>query len=561
MRRSSVWDYLAAILSLTTPALFYLTHHDYNFFAPEVEIFLMIFVAGGLAFGFAVNKGALPVRTAVLALLLTLFIDVQFNEVIQFKGIFWGLVILSGVFTGFAVLAWILRQHLARVLVAVFAAMIVTIIIFPLEKALPEAFVSSKKKATDKDLPLVIHLIFDAHIGIEGIPLGIPGGENTKRRVKDFYLDNGFKLFGKAYSQTGSTEVFLASMFNFLDEPTRNLILPGEGIFKYQVKENLAFDRLEEKGFEINVYQTSWTNFCSVERSAVVACRTFLCCSLKNIEGLEIPIADKFRVIASIFLEPLLTYRSVRKIYRKIVHLGAPFPVWEWERRFVNTFAGIAALTQLKIDLSSAGPGQYYFVHVLLPHSPYVFDSECGIMRAFDWLNRFSQKGLDVDRFGKNVPLFLPVNSATKNTPATRRLRYQRYFDQMECLYQKLGEIFDELRQRKLFDDAVIIVNGDHGSRLPITDPHARQKADVTKADKVDMYSTLFAVKSPGVSPSYDLRLLPVVRLFKSVMGANFGSYYNDETLNATAPVRVFPQGQGFERRMPDFGEGSDFQP
>jgi len=450
---------------------------------------------------------------------------------------------------------------LTQILVAVFGTMIGAMFIFPPEEAFPGAFNKEKKQTLNKDLPLVIHLLLDEHIGTEGIPLSIVGGDKAKKRVKDFYANNDFKLFGKAYSQVGATEVSMTSMLNFLSDPTSDLLMPGTGIFRWQATENKAFDQLEAKGFQIKVYQTDWVNLCSSERTAVVACQTFRCCSLSNIEDLEIPITDKFRVIASVYLEPLISYRAIRKIYRKLSHMGMPIPVWDWERRYVSAFAGMNALDLLKADLSSAGPGQYYFVHLFLPHFPYVFDSKCKIQRAENWLARFSQKGLDVDRWGQKAPLLKPHGAATKNTPATRRLRYERYFDQLECLYTRLDAIFDDLRQKKLFDDAVIIAHGDHGSRLPITDPQPSQLKDITKADKVDTYSTLFAVKSPSISPDYDLRLLPINRLYKSMMSADFNSLKNDETLNATAPEKVFPQGTGFERRMPDFGEGSDFQP
>ena len=48
--------------------------------------------------------------------------------------------------------------------------------------------------------PVVVHLIFDEFIGLAGIP-SIPDGEAARDQLRSFFLDNGFLVFGHAYSR------------------------------------------------------------------------------------------------------------------------------------------------------------------------------------------------------------------------------------------------------------------------------------------------------------------------------------------------------------------------
>jgi hypothetical protein len=64
----------------------------------------------------------------------------------------------------------------------------------------------------------------------------------------------------------------------------------------------------------------------------------------------------------------------------------------------------------------------------------------------------------------------------------------------------------------------VIIVHGDHGSRITIESPTAPNSDRLSAADLVDGFSTLFAVKRPGQPARYDRRLLPLDRLAARIL-------------------------------------------
>jgi hypothetical protein len=92
------------------------------------------------------------------------------------------------------------------------------------------------------------------------------------------------------------------------------------------------------------------------------------------------------------------------------------------------------------------------------------------------------------------------------------------YLEQVVCLHSKLQEVFDGMRAAGIFDDALIIIHGDHGSRITIVNPDAFSGERLSHEDYVDAFSTLFAVKAPEYEPGYDLRLLPIDELFAGII-------------------------------------------
>ncbi len=55
-----------------------------------------------------------------------------------------------------------------------------------------------------------------------------------------------------------------------------------------------------------------------------------------------------------------------------------------------------------------------------------------------------------------------------------------------------------------VFDEATIIVHGDHGSRISVIEPAAQYADQVTDRDLIDSYATLFAMRGPTVTAGYD---------------------------------------------------------
>ena len=92
----------------------------------------------------------------------------------------------------------------------------------------------------------------------------------------------------------------------------------------------------------------------------------------------------------------------------------------------------------------------------------------------------------------------LLTSGLERNTVDERIVRYVRYLPQAKCALNEVGRLFDRMRELGLYDDAFIVVHGDHGSHISLRSPHKLNRNRLTPEDYQDMFSTLFAIKLPG---------------------------------------------------------------
>jgi hypothetical protein len=161
-------------------------------------------------------------------------------------------------------------------------------------------------------------------------------------------------------------------------------------------------------------------------------------------------------------------------------------------------------------DLAKAGPGTFVFAHFLLPHYPYVYDANCEQRMESKWLTRS-----DYDR--ANVP------GGIMNVPDGRAERYRVYFPQLHCAQKKIDGLIAAIPP-SLRQDAIIIVQGDHGSRISLVDPTSKANVKLAASDYADAFSTLFAVRAPSIERGYDERVTPITCILRSLAESDFRS-------------------------------------
>ena len=142
----------------------------------------------------------------VVTLLITGFIDIQFIPAHLEDWIPEYLALLLFAEMEIFLLTWFLKEKFYAIATAVFLTFfIVTTIQLALPSSNSNLFFAQQKKPSAP--PRIIHLIFDEHLGIEGIPTDIEGGAATKDLITRFYLKNGFQLFGGAFSHFFETHL------------------------------------------------------------------------------------------------------------------------------------------------------------------------------------------------------------------------------------------------------------------------------------------------------------------------------------------------------------------
>jgi hypothetical protein len=102
--------------------------------------------------------------------------------------------------------------------------------------------------------------------------------------------------------------------------------------------------------------------------------------------------------------------------------------------------------------------------------------------------------------------------------------------------------MFNLWRRAGLYERMTIIVHGDHGSRIYINDPTIPSADRLDAADYVDGFSTLFAVKAPGLDPAYDTRMVALQDLLAAVAHDRLDQL----TTGRTEPYALLERSYGY---------------
>jgi hypothetical protein len=316
--------------------------------------------------------------------------------------------------------------------------------------------------------------------------------------LQAFYAANGFRLFGGAYSEHRHTVNAIPQILNFgTEQPWKPRHKDGA-----TVENNAYFDRLHELGYEIIVRQTEFLDFCSSE--TVRSCNRYSSAGVEPIHASTLSTGEKAAVLLYTFMSLSEVATTVVRAYDGgaawLVRRGVEIPLVEIDRhRRTSTMSALVAVDRLIADLRQARSGQAYFTHLLLPHYPYATNRDCTLKARKEWQMRVS-------------------------LIESRKRRQLAYFDQLSCTTKKLGAVLESLAASPAGARSIVIVHGDHGSRITQRDPTVKNSGLVDDTDLISSYATLFAVKAPEIAPGYDARRLPVARLLASLAGSGFQS-------------------------------------
>lgn len=488
---------LLPALILTTPFLVFLDYNQYCLSCAETWIALIALILLAVVCSVIMLISGWKLSALIMALLITGFIDVQFTPRNLWKWADeWAAILLFAGMQGFLTFLF-LKERLYAIATAVFLTFfVVTVFKLALNTDNNYSLFEHSEPAVHAP-PRIIHLILDEHIGIEGIPTDVEGGLATKNLITQFYLKNGFQLFGGAFSRYFNTHNSISSMLNFSAENKDDGYIRGRNA--YRLLRNKYFEMLSKKNYNIEVLSPGDVDFCSDLTVLISRCVQYNAESLHVFGKLDIPAAQKLQVIMSRYLsqssiaswivpEVVLIYHSVLG--------GSDMSLLQWtwafdhERTRLHSLNSLAVLESLWHNILSSPRGTALFAHLLIPHFPYVAKADCSIRSPsgnFLWNNRG-----------------LRTQAAPTNTTDSRRERYGLYFQQVECVYSKLDKLFDRMRATGIYDDSIIIIHGDHGSKIVITDSISENRHLLTKQDLVDGFSTFFAMKLPGKPGRYD---------------------------------------------------------
>jgi hypothetical protein len=520
--RRFLLDLLAFALVLLAPWVVLLGYHGYALFTPEVLMIAVAAVAIAALLALASALLGLRVRTVLLAVLLALFVDVHVTVPLSSM-----LFVLSflGTAGAFGVLLWLLREHAPAIVSAIFVTLIALTLLTADPSSQRITNQSGAAAARASDAPLLIHLVLDEHIGVEGLPPEIDAARQLRGELIEFYTSRGFRLFGGAYSQYANTVNAIANLLNFADRGVNHSFLKqGSAGRAPDLNDSAYFSMLQQRGYQLHIYQSTYMDLCRANGLRPWSCLTYPVTSLGSVEDLPLRAHEKARFIVAAQLSRSRTLLVVNKAYERLLRQplgrhGLDLPSWWVEAPSFGPLPIPGVIEQLTRDILAHPRGHAFFAHLMVPHYPYVFAERCQLRpRAADWLTNH----------------IAPTDAPVYNTADSRALKYQRYTDQVRCVLTMLDDLLDTLDGHGLLAEATIVVNGDHGSRIAEHFPSGITLAGglLTETDYRDTFSTLYAIKAPGVQPGYVHRPAPVVNLLDHYLGG--------EPLSEQSSCRVF---------------------
>lgn len=488
-----IYDFLSPPLILVTPFISFIKYNDYSYTAPELWICVAGLIAIGLLCGVIMTLAGTWVRVLGTAGLITLFVDLQFDLLEEQP---WLRVPAFGI--GMLSLCWLAREHLSRILAPVFATMLLaTVALYALGGAASSSPTKTRaaiEPAPQNDLPTIVHIILDEHIGIEGIPADVLHGRETKALLKSFFRSYGFRLFGNAYSRYESTRDSVPNMLNYASRPLNRGWVHGDR--DVVMDTNRYFEDMHRRGYEIHTFQIVTVDLCRPTMSLVTSCYTVDHIGIKALENTKFSLENKVGLIYKLYAR-LSVIDSAFFYFNTLARGFAEQHGWDWPKWWsegigMPSIRAIHTLSLLAEEVARSRSGQMFFAHLLVPHSPYIYQADCNERDPADWEPAHDPEPLP------------------PNTMESRAQRYALHLAQVQCLYKKLGGMFRRWQEAGVFDRARIIIHGDHGSRIYLHRPKASNRDEMLVSDYADAFSTLLAVKAPGYEPGYDLRWIAI---------------------------------------------------
>lgn len=500
--KNANFDFVAIFLILTEPVVEFFYTEDFIF---ETVTAAVLVGYAAMAFVLTLFISKYPnrvVRTVTLTILITLFLDMRvsiFGEL--------GLMALL-VIAGCLVATWVLYLNASKVLIVVFGVIFVFIFFLPILPHIQEYPTADRPTSEQTDnLPVYVHIILDEYTGIETLDERIDNQRDLKRSTKNLFIDRGFRLYGRAYSEYFDTRESLSAMFNaYSGENPRQFYDDRNQAFNTILRNSYLRD-LFNSGYAIRVYQTSFMDFCSAATDIIHKCLTYSPFLGTSSEALgELAWTEKLNVILSALWRRSVIKENIKQFYIRAAAAAAPKDTLA-ANQDTQIFVGMGPIPTLPVfdqlisDVAIARAGDMFFAHLLIPHNPYSIESNCKIRRpVVDW---------------KLISLPIPLDSGQVNTDSSRAARYDDYVDQAQCALTKIDELIDALKSAGNFEGSTIIVHGDHGSKISRFRPRKFFKDKLEDQDYYDGFSTLFAVKAPHIAAGYDLRMLPLERLLR----------------------------------------------
>ena len=279
--------------------------------------------------------------------------------------------------------------------------------------------------------------------------------EQLRSIMLGFYAQYGFKIFPNAYVSKHNPYINAADSMNMKvpNNQYDNLQLQvmkdsywqfkNRNDFEAYLKNSRLIDKLTNEGFTVNAYQSHGVNLCRKDnKNNVARCVT----RITNPAAMKSDLFENAGVLLAQWLENTGWFKHTAEfIYRRLERFYDPktTPI------LGMSYNGLAALDTLKTldlvaeDIDKDQGRQAYFVFLDMPSELFIYDEMCRLMPSDSWLP-------------KNNKIWV----ARRIDVMEKR---EAYMHQSMCVYGKLSEFLQNLKNKGYLNNAVVILQGLNG--------------------------------------------------------------------------------------------------
>ncbi|MEX0921637.1 MAG: hypothetical protein WD489_04625 [Rhodovibrionaceae bacterium] len=410
-----------------------------------------------------------------------------------------------GAFALGALFGWLLRRHAMSVAAVGFSAVLLSTLLLPPAPYAPLGTFGAAAEGA-ASLPPVVHVVFDSHIGLAGIPLGIEGGRESKQAIRDFWRKWEFRGFARAYTRYQWTHQSVPKILN-PDLPRDAFIGALLGDIRETFPDNSYFAALEDAGYKLNVVQPDFMEYCQPKDSSVARCVTYPYATLAWMADSPLALGDRLTMLLIGLIKKSTILTHLNKYYERLPVLGIEVATIPKAARLYTPLAARQEIEAEAAFIRDAGRGQFHFLHILLPHQPYLYEGDCALKPtgAPWWVHH-------------------PTGDAAENTTEeSRREEYRRYFEQLRCTVKLMDGFMATILESPDFADAVFFFHADHGSRLSRKSFRATAPEELSLDDILDLHSVIAALRAPGIEPGVEQTQRALDEIFVHEAGPAMG--------------------------------------
>lgn len=460
----------------------YAKYNNLHFLVSEILIYVFLLLCVSLIAGLCLIVCGRFFRVLTIEVLLLLFLlsQIHLNAPIsvlwpRFSNYTIDLIIIAALYP---FILFFENKKLDIFLIIFFSMTCVGTIFIHHAKFINEKTFITKNKQNNT-LPPYIELVLDEHIGMRGF-LSFHNQNTLYQNIRDKYIHRGFRVYDEAYSQKNRTiqsfNIFLN--FNSVKSLDNGIYVNGDA---NKVIKNKLFESLSKKGYLINVIQSSYLDLCSQEKNTNLAkCITY---QIYDHEKTNHPQYIKQKIMS--IIAPIITMVHLRGLYQHIITLPLISKLnlsSIWLNQFTRPSApsaGYHVFPKVMRLIKTVQPGNAYFIHILLPHLPFIFDAKC-------------------------------------NYTPTIKNEADAYFNQVQCAQSLVDKFLQEIDANPDAKNATIVIHGDHGVRINPIEPDSNDF--LASKNNIQNFSTFFVVRSPLYKPGYDPSRLPIDVLLKNLL-------------------------------------------